>query len=124
MNVSRVGHLVSPSMLALPLTHDGYIHAAEIYPDDWDLIYTQLSGKDTILGDVVSTCRPGAAFLSNSEVLVETCNGNDTAVILTVVTLGKKELWQQTLADAGTDPSIRTTPASGRFAVSRILLMA
>ena len=122
VNVNLVGHLTAPSMLALPLTHDGYMHATEIYPGDWGLIYTELNGEDTILGDVVSTCRPSAAFLSNSEALVETCNGNDTAVIMTVVTLGKKELWQQALDDAGTDPEIRTTPASGRFAVSRILL--
>ncbi len=46
VNVNRVGHLISPSLLALPLTHEGYIHATEISPDDWDLIYTELSGKD------------------------------------------------------------------------------
>jgi hypothetical protein len=119
--VNLVGHIISPRMLALPLTHDGYMHATEIYPDDWDLIYTALNGKDVVLGDVVSTCTPGAAFLSNTEVLVETCNGNDTAVIMTVVTLGKKELWQQTLQDPGTNPDVRPTPASGRFALSRVL---
>jgi len=122
VNVNRVGHITAPSPLVMPLTHDGYIHTAEIYPDDWNLIYTQLSGTDTVLGDVVSTCRPGAAFLSNNEMLVETCNGNDTALILTVVTLGKKELWQHTLDDPGTEPNIHTTPAGGRFAVSRILI--
>ncbi len=75
-----------------------------------------------MLGDVVSTCRPQAGFLSNSDILVETCNGNDTAVIMIAVTLGKKELWQHALTDAGTEPNIHTTPDSGRFAVSRILL--
>lgn len=122
VNVNRVGHIIAPSALALPLIHDGYIHTTEIYPDDWGLVYTQLSGKDAMLGDVVSTCRPSAGFLSNSDILVETCNGNDTAVIMTVVTLGKKELWQHTLIDAGTEPNVHTTPGSGRFAISRILL--
>jgi hypothetical protein len=122
VNVNRVGHIIAPTPLMIPLIHDGYVHATEIYSDDWNLIYTELSGKDTVLGDVVSTCRPGAAFLSNNEILVETCNGHDTALIMTVVTLGKKELWQHALEDAGTEPSIHTTPAGGRFAVSRILL--
>ncbi len=35
VNVNRVGHIVAPSALALPLIHEGYIHTTEIYPDDW-----------------------------------------------------------------------------------------
>jgi hypothetical protein len=123
LHVKRVGHLTAPAAMQIPLIHDGYMHAQEIYPDDWGLVYTRLGGQETsVLGDVSSTCAPSIDFLSNKEMMVKTCNGNDTAVITTVITLDRKELWQKTLDDAGTDPTIRTTPASGRFAISRILI--
>jgi len=83
VNVNRVGHITAPSPLVMPLTHDGYIHTAEIYPDDWNLIYTQLSGTDTVLGDVVSTCRPGAAFLSNNEMLVDCGDAGQEGAVAT-----------------------------------------
>lgn len=121
ISVKRVGHIIAPGTLSVPLVHEGYIHAQENYTDDWLLIYTHLDGTAITLGDVVSTCQPSAAFLSNREVLVDTCNGADTALMMIVITLDKKELWQHALDSAGMEPSVRVTPASGRFAVSRIL---
>ena len=92
VHVKSLGNIVSPHPLSMPLVRDGYIRAQENYTDDWLLIYTRLNGGDLVLGDVVSTCQPSAAFLSNRELLVETCNGNDTALIATVITLDKQEL--------------------------------
>jgi len=121
VHVKSLGNIVSPHPLSMPLVRDGYIRAQENYTDDWLLIYTRLNGGDLVLGDVVSTCQPSAAFLSNRELLVETCNGNDTALIATVITLDKQELWQHPLDNGGTEPNVRTTPSSGRFAISRVL---
>jgi len=121
VQVKRIGHMVSPHPLAFPLIHEGYIQAQENYTDDWFLIYKHMDGSEAVLGDVVSSCQPSAAFLSNRDLLVETCNDNDTALVQTLITLDKQELWQRTLDNGGTEPNLRTTPAAGRFAVSRIL---
>jgi len=121
VHVKSLGSIVAPNVLSMPLIREGYIHALENYTDDWLLVYTHLNGTPVTLGDVVSACRPSAAFLSNTEVIVETCNTNPESRMLTVITLDKKELWQHALDDSGTEPNVRTTPASGRFAVSRVL---
>jgi hypothetical protein len=121
IHVTRVAHMTSPDVLGIPLVRDGFIEAKEIYPDDWGLMFTHLGGNTVPLGDVVSTCRPRVAFLSNQELLVETCDGSDKQLLITVVTLDKKELWQHPLDSTGTEPILHTTPSGGRFALSRIL---
>jgi hypothetical protein len=106
-----------PAELALPLNGEGYVAAKEAFPtpDDWDVIYTKMSGEQRRLGDVVSACRPQMEFVSATEMVVETCNGSETQMEISVVTLDKRELWQSALPSEMQELNLRTAAGSGRF---------
>ena len=50
---------------------EGYLTAQEAFPqpDDFDVVYTKMSGEKKVLGDVVSACAPQMAFVSEAEFL-------------------------------------------------------
>jgi len=111
------GHARVPAMLGIPVNGEGYLTAQEAFPqpDDFDVVYTKMSGEKQVLGDVVSACAPQMAFVSEREFLTVTCNGDASRQEMSVETLGRKELWQGPLDQDLDEAGVRATAASGRF---------
>jgi hypothetical protein len=120
VSMSYAGHTTAANTLGFPLTGDGHMHAETISADDWNLFFNPWRGGAKLLGDVVSTCPPSSMFLSNREALIVTCTGPENRAMV-VVSLDKRELWQEEMAVDNLEPGVRTAPESGRFAMSRIL---
>jgi len=121
ITAKRVGRDTADAPLVMPLLHDGFLKAKEAAPGDWDISYVPLRGTPQVLGDVVSTCQPRMAFLSNQEIYIFTCESSDSDGMSTMITLDRRELWQAVLDTDSKEMAVHPAAESGRFVTSRIL---
>ena len=76
----------------LPINSDGYVETLRGKAHEWVLNMNYFRGGNRIIGKLDSTCAPAVEFVSNPEVLVTTCNPDNSRWMVAMSTDGKR-LW-------------------------------
>jgi hypothetical protein len=104
----------------LPINADGWVETLRGKGHEWILNLNYFRGGSRIIGKVDSMCAPSIEFVSNPEVLVTTCNPDESRWIVAMSTDGKR-LW--TASKPGTQiwPRLIMAPNGLRFARETLL---
>jgi hypothetical protein len=121
--VPRVaGGALARQPVDLPITSAGILNVLDQGRQRWAFDFHPHAGKTQELGLYDSTCRPSATFVSPSEFISFGCHGGSTRQQLAAFNLRGDEMWEQTLYGSYIAPHLEFSPASGRFALSRVLM--
>ena len=104
----------------LPINSDGWVETLRSKGHEWILNLNYFRGGSRIIGKIDSMCTPSVEFVSNPEVLVTTCNPDESRWIVALSTDGKR-LW--TALKPGTQiwPRLIMAPNGLRFARETLL---
>ena len=111
----------SRSIGRIPATAEGYLAIIDQGRSHWAFDFNSYSGKTSELSPFDSSCRPSPIFVSRSEFVAFGCHNNNTFQVLGAFNMRGEQMWQQTVLDSYFAPSFAYAPASGRFAISRII---
>lgn len=106
---------------SFPLTDAGYLDILDQGHHRWAFNFDTFTGKVWELSPFDSTCRPSPVFVSRSEFVAFGCRNTPNPQVLGGFNMRGEEMWQQGLFGDYIAPSFTFSPASGRFAFSRIL---
>lgn len=121
--VPRVaGTALSRHIVALPLNAAGYLDVLDQGRQSWAFDFDSYAGKTLQLGVFGSTCRPYPSFVSASEFIAFSCHGGTTRQELSAFNLRGDQMWEQTMSGSFLSPSFVYAPASGRFALERLIV--
>jgi hypothetical protein len=76
----------------LPINSEGYVNALRGRGRGWVLDLNYFRGGNRTIGALESTCAPAVEFVSNPEVLITTCNPDNSRWMVAMSTDGKR-LW-------------------------------
>ncbi len=114
------GHSRVPGRI--PATAAGYLAVLDQGRDHWAFDFNSYGGgKVSELSPFDSTCRPSPLFVTRSEFIAFGCHGGRTSKVIGAFNLRGEEMWEQNLFDPYVAPSAVSAPASGRFALSRLI---
>src|SRR5207249_1859224 len=116
------GGVISRHPIELPLNSAGLIDVLDQGKQRWAFDFRSHTGKVAQLSLYDSTCHPFPAFVSPSEFIVFGCHGGTTRQQLAGFNLRGDEMWEQTLYGSYIAPRLEYAPASGRFALGRIIM--
>jgi hypothetical protein len=104
----------------LPINSDGWVETLRGNGHEWILNLNYFRGGSRMIGKIDSMCAPSVEFVSNPEVLVTTCNPDESRSIVAISTDGKR-LW--TASKPGTQiwPRLIMAPNGLRFARETLL---
>lgn len=105
----------------IPATAAGYLAILDQGRDHWAFDFNSYGGKVRELSPFDSSCRPSPLFVTRSEFIAFGCHGGRTSQTLGAFNLRGEEMWEQNLFDPYVAPSAVVAPASGRFALSRLI---
>ena len=105
----------------IPATAEGYLAIIDQGRSHWAFDFNSYSGKTSELSPFDSSCRPAPVFVSRSEFVAFGCHNNNTFQVIGGFNMRGEQMWQQTVLDSYFAPSFVFAPASGRFALSRII---
>jgi len=121
-DVMRVSRVPWTSQAAdWPMNSDGYLERSHDSGNQWLLKLNAFTGGDRVLARVESGCPPGYNYVSDSELLVATCNPNG-GWKLAAMSTGGDSLWE---AKTGTNtmwPLLVMTPSGSRLVRETLLL--
>ncbi|HEY2471095.1 MAG TPA: hypothetical protein VGI45_25090 [Terracidiphilus sp.] len=80
------------STVHLPINSEGYVETLRGKGREWVLNLSYFKGGNRIIGKLDSTCAPSVEFVSDPEVLVTTCNPDNSRWMVAMSTDGKR-LW-------------------------------
>jgi hypothetical protein len=103
-------------------TSSGYIAIIDQGRQHWAFDFNSYTGKKNELSPFDSTCRPVPLFVSRSEFIAFGCRTGSTRQLLGGFNMRGEEMWEQNLFGGYLSPSFAFAPASGRFALSRVLV--
>ncbi len=106
----------------VPVTTAGYLAIVDQGRPHWAFDFHSFAGKVHELSPFDSTCSPLPIFVSRSEFIAFGCRGGHTMQQIGGFNMRGEEMWEQGLFGDFVAPSLAFSPASGRFALSRILL--
>jgi len=106
----------------IPSTAAGYLAVIDQGRKHWAFDFDSYAGKTNELSPFDSTCRPTPIFVSRSEFIAFGCRTGDTRQLLGGFNMRGEEMWEQNLFGNYFAPSLVFAPASGRFALSRVLV--
>ncbi len=118
------GVALSRAPVELPLNATGYVHILDQGHSRWAFDFNSHSGKVLQLALYDSTCRPYPILVSAGEFITFGCRGGGTRQQLAAFNLRGDEMWEQTLSGTYLSPNFAYAPAVGRFALSRLLVVA
>ncbi|MGB8030550.1 MAG: hypothetical protein WCF30_12915 [Terracidiphilus sp.] len=104
-----------------PMNSEGYLERSQDKGDEWLLKLNSFSGGDRVLAHIDSTCPPDYNFVSESELLVTTCNPNSGWNLGAMLTRGGS-LWESRTAMNAMMPLLVIAPNSTRVARETLLL--
>jgi hypothetical protein len=110
MLVSRV-----PATVHLPINSEGYLDSLRGKGQQWLLNLNYFSGGSKVLGRVDSTCSPAIDFVSQREVLVTACNGENGRRLVAMDT-GGRLLWEDSTSASTIWPLVVMGPNGTRLA--------
>ncbi|HTD95564.1 MAG TPA: hypothetical protein VK627_01490 [Edaphobacter sp.] len=102
-------------------TTAGYLAIVDQGQQHWAFDFNSYTGKNKQLSPFDSSCRPAPFFVSSSEFIAFGCHGGQSRQAIGGFNMRGEEMWEQNLYGDYTAPSLVFAPASGRFALSRIL---
>ena len=105
----------------IPSTAAGYLAILDQGRDHWAFNFNTYEGKVRELSPFDSSCRPSPLFVTSSEFIAFGCHGGRTPQTLGAFNLKGEEMWEQSMGDPYVAPSAVFAPASGRFALSRLI---
>ncbi|HEY6412671.1 MAG TPA: hypothetical protein VIX42_03225 [Edaphobacter sp.] len=105
----------------IPATAEGYLAIIDQGRQHWAFDFNSYTGKTSELSPFDSSCRPVPIFVSRSEFIAFGCHGSNTFQVIGAFNMRGEEMWEQTVLDSYLAPSFVFAPASGRFALSRII---
>ena len=110
MLMSRVRRTVH-----LPINADGWVETLRGNGHEWIFNLNFFRGGSRIIGKIDSTCVPSVEFISNPEVLVTTCNPDESRWVVAISTDGKR-LWNVSKPGTQIWPRLIMAPNGLRFA--------
>jgi hypothetical protein len=119
MRVSRVPW--TSQTFDWPMNSEGYLERSHDSGNQWLLKLNSFAGGDRVLARIRSGCPPEYNYVSDSELLVTTCDPN-TGWKLAAMSTGGDSLWE---AKTGTNtmwPLLVMTPSGSRIARETLLL--
>jgi len=122
LRAQAAGLIASRNLIRVPATADGFLDIYQESTHTWLFDFQSHAGKRVELSPFDTTCAPSPYFISRTDFVSLGCNGADTRVLLSGFDLRGEEPWIQVLSGTQIAPEIATSPATGRFAFSRILV--
>jgi len=116
------GAIQTPRAGDIPATTAGYLAVVDQGHQHWAFDFHSYAGKIAELSPFDSTCSPAPLFVSHSEFIAFGCRNGQTRQQLGGFNMRGEEMWEQGLFGDFIAPSIAYAPASGRFALSRVML--
>lgn len=103
------------------LTAAGHLSTIDQGHQRWAFNFDTFTGQTWELSPFDSTCRPSPVFVSQSEFIAFGCHNTANPQVLGGFNMRGDEMWQQGLFGDYLAPYLVFSPASGRFALGRIL---
>ena len=110
MLMSRVRRTVH-----LPINADGWVETLRGKGHEWIFNLNFFRGGSRVIGKIDSMCVPSVEFISNPEVLVTTCNPDESRWLVAISTDGKR-LWNVSKPGTQIWPRLIMAPNGLRFA--------
>jgi hypothetical protein len=104
-----------------PMNSEGYLEKSQDRADQWLLKLNYFAGGDRALGHIESTCPPKYNFVSESELLLTTCDPYSGWKLLAMLTRGDS-LWQARVATNAIWPLLVMAPNGLHVARETLLL--
>ena len=105
----------------LPINSDGWVESLRGKGHEWILNLNYFRGGSRIIGKIDSLCAPSVEFLSNPEVLVTTCNPDESRWMVAMSTDGKR-LWNASKPGTQIWPRLIMAPNGLRVARETLLV--
>jgi hypothetical protein len=99
----------------LPINAEGFVESLRGKGRDWALNMNYFRGGNRIMGSLDSMCAPSVEFVSNPEVLVTTCNPDNSRWMVAMSTDGKR-FWNVAKPPTQIWPRLIMAPNGLRFA--------
>ncbi len=106
----------------VPATTAGYLAVVDQGRQHWAFDFHTYGGKTNELSPFDSTCAPAPIFVSHSEFIAFGCRNSHNRQQIGGFNMRGEEMWEQGLFGDYVSPSMAFAPASGRFALSRVIL--
>lgn len=104
-----------------PMNSEGFVQSSRGDGSQWQLKSTFYAGGDQLVADVESSCPPDFNFVSDSELLVISCDANDGAKMSMISTNGDR-LWEKRTSTNAIWPLLATAPTGSRVVRETVLL--
>ena len=104
-----------------PMNSEGYLEESQDKANEWLLKLSYFSGGDRVMARIESTCPPKYNFVSDSELLLTTCDPNSGWKLGAMLTRGDP-LWEARTAANAILPLLVMAPNSSRVARETLLL--
>jgi hypothetical protein len=104
-----------------PMNSEGYLENSHDRADQWLLKLNSFSGGDQVLTHLKSTCPPTYNFVSDSELLLSTCDPDEGWKLRAMLTYGLS-LWEARTAMNAMMPLLVLAPNGSRVAREVLLL--
>lgn len=104
-----------------PMNSEGYLEDLQESANQWLLKLSTFSGGDRVLSRIESTCPPQYNFVSESELLLMTCDP-DSGWNLNAMSIRGDSLWEARTAMNAMLPLLVTAPDGARVARETLLL--
>ncbi|HMG87166.1 MAG TPA: hypothetical protein VK574_15655 [Terracidiphilus sp.] len=99
----------------LPINSEGFVESLRGKGREWVLDLNYFKGGDRVIGSLDSMCAPSVEFVSNPEVLVTTCNPDNSRWMVAMSTDGKR-FWNVAKPPTQIWPRLIMAPNGLRFA--------
>jgi hypothetical protein len=121
VNVRSAGAGRSRTFGQVVLTTAGHLDIIDQGHKSWAFNFDTFAGKTLELPAFDSTCRPYPVFVSHSEFVAFGCRGSQTPRVIGAFNMRGEQMWQQGLFGEYINPYFTFAPASGRFALGRVM---
>ena len=116
------GTVGAPNLISLPATGDGYLDIKRESAQVWLFDFVSHTGKRLELSPYDTSCAPRPYWVSRSEFVAFGCRGAQGKQELSYFNLKGEQPWLSVLQGSFVSPLIVSSPAGGRFAMSRTLI--
>ena len=99
----------------LPINSEGFVETLRGKGHEWVLNLNYFRGGNRVIGSLDSMCAPSVEFVSNPEILITTCNPDNSRWMVAMSTDGKR-LWNVAKPPTQIWPRLIMAPNGLRFA--------
>jgi hypothetical protein len=105
----------------LPINSEGYLESLRGRGHEWALNLETFTGGSRVIGKIDSTCSPVLDFISNEEVLVTTCNPDNSRWMIAMST-NSKRMWNVASPRTHIWPRLIMAPDGKRLARETLIV--